>query len=63
MIDEPQDYEYDTRISPQDLERYGLVEGENIRLIGGVWGLYNTSYCLQTSEPTTQIITVIVISQ
>lgn len=36
MKDKPQDYEYDTRISPQDLERYGLVEGENIRLIGGV---------------------------
>lgn len=36
MIDEPQDYEYDTRISPQDMEWYGLVEGENIRLIGGV---------------------------
>ena len=36
MIDVLQDYEYDTRISPQDLERYGLVEGENIRLIGGV---------------------------
>ena len=36
MENKPQDYEYDTRISPQDLERYGLVEGENIRLIGGV---------------------------
>ena len=36
MIDEPQDYEYDTRISPQDMAWYGLVGGEDIRLIGGV---------------------------
>ena len=36
MTDVSQDDEYDTRISPQDLEWHGLVEGENIRLIGGV---------------------------
>jgi len=36
MKDKPQDYEYDTRISPQDMARYELVEGENLRLIGGV---------------------------
>jgi len=36
MIDVSQDYEYDTRISPQDMAWYGLKEGEMIRLIGGV---------------------------
>lgn len=36
MIDVSQDYEYDTRISPQDMAWWGLKEGEDIRLIGGV---------------------------